>query len=84
MHIKLFFISKAYHDHFFQEVEITLFHLPKPTKHHLDTLEQLLSKIEKDFSLSNADLQSRASIAIKLDSILTQFIPGNHFVILLS
>ena len=59
-----------------QEVEITLFHLPKPTKHHLDTLEQLLIKIEKDFSLSNADLQSRASIEIKLDAILKKFIPG--------
>ena len=60
----------------FQEVEITLFHLPKPTKHHLDTLEQLLLNVEKDFSLSTPDLQARGAIAAKLDAVLKQCIAG--------
>ena len=64
----------------FQEVEITLFHLPKPTKHHLDTLEQLLTKIEKEVSLSTPDMQARAAIAAQLDLILAKFIPGNCFI----
>jgi hypothetical protein len=59
-----------------QEVEITLFHLPKPTKHHLDTLEQLLTKTEKEVALMPADLQARAAVAAKLDKMLKLVIPG--------
>jgi hypothetical protein len=57
-------------------VEITLFHLPKPTKHHLDTLEQLLTKTEKEVALMPADLQARAAVAAKLDKMLKLVIPG--------
>jgi hypothetical protein len=42
-------------------------------------LEQLLNKIEKEGSLSAADMQARAAIAAQLDIILKKFIPGNHF-----
>jgi hypothetical protein len=42
-------------------------------------LEQLLNKIEKEGSLSAADMQARAAIASQLDIILKKFIPGNHF-----
>ena len=64
----------------FQEVEITLFHLPKPTKHHLDTLEQLLINVEKDVAVSPADLQARSSIADKLDAIFKQFLAGKDYL----
>ena len=54
--------------------------MDKPTKHHLDTLEQLLINVEKDVALSPADLQARSSIADKLDAIFKQFLAGKDYL----
>ena len=59
-----------------QELETTLFHLPKPGKHHLDSLNQLMSKIENEQGLPRREIQRRKALAARLTSILHPTIPG--------
>ena len=33
------------------QVETTLYHLPRPTKHHIDCLDNLLANLEHDYGL---------------------------------
>ena len=49
-----------------QEVETTLFHLPKPAKHHLDHLQNLLKEIEQQYGLNEVEIEKREKIAGKV------------------
>ena len=53
-----------------QEIETTLYHLPKPTRQHLDHLEQLLTEVEKEVGLNENDLAVRAEMAETLNEVI--------------
>ena len=59
-----------------QELETTLFHLPKPGRHHLDSLVQLLHKIEMEQGLPLKEIQCRKTLADRLTNLFQQSIPG--------
>ena len=59
-----------------QELETTLFHLPKPGRHHLDSLNQLLQKIEIEQGLPLNEIQFRKELADRLTNLFQQSIPG--------
>jgi len=59
-----------------RQVETTLYHLPRPNKHHLDSLNSLLLQVEKEHGLSQADLEMRKSVADNLHGLLNRHIPG--------
>ena len=59
-----------------QELETTLFHLPKPSKHHLDSLNQLIYRIEMERGLPTWELQRRKTMAHRLTGIMQPSIPG--------
>ena len=42
-----------------QELDTTLFHLPRPNKKHLDALDNLLAKLVNEVGLSKEDLVKR-------------------------
>ena len=59
-----------------QTLETTLFHLPKPGRHHLDSLNQLLIKIEKENGLPAKEIQHRTALAARLTRLFQNSIPG--------
>jgi len=59
-----------------KEVETTLYHLPRPNRHHLDCLNSLLASVEKEQGLSSSDLNTRQAVAQSLHSLLQDPIPG--------
>ncbi len=60
-----------------QEVETTLYHIPKPNRHHLDTLQQLLLRVEREWgSGGQAGEKRRADVADAVQSFLANIIPG--------
>ena len=59
-----------------QELDTTLFHLPKPSKHHLDSLNQLLHKTEREQGLPARETPGRKAIATRLTGLLQPHIPG--------
>ena len=61
-----------------QELETTLFHLPKPSKHHLDSLNQLLQKVEKERGLPLRETERRRVLAGRLTNMLQPSIPGKN------
>ncbi|XP_059090184.1 terminal uridylyltransferase 7-like [Tigriopus californicus] len=58
-----------------QEIETTLFHIPKPSKHHLDYLEGLLLNLERELGLSAVDLKHRAAVADQISAALAHINP---------
>lgn len=61
-----------------QELETTLYHLPKPSKQHLEILEQKLLAIDKEYSLSEDDMNDRRKLASDLETALKKSIDGKH------
>ncbi len=59
-----------------QELETTLYHLPRAGRKHLDALETLLRQIELEVGLSSAQLSEREAIANRVDALLKPSIPG--------
>ena len=59
-----------------QELETTLFHLPKPGRHHLDSINQLLLKTEKEQGLPLKEIQFRKALAARLTNLFQTSIPG--------
>jgi len=59
-----------------KEVETTLYHLPRPNRHHLDCLNALLASVEKEQGLSSSDLNTRQAVAQSVHSLLQDPIPG--------
>ncbi len=62
-----------------QEIETTLYHLPKPSKQHLDYLEQLLSKVRQEQGLSAKDIRAREEVAARVDALLKPVVKGEYF-----
>ena len=60
-----------------QELQTTLFHLPRPNKKHLEALDNLLMRLEMEVGLSEAEIQNRDSIAQRVDEILKLTLPGS-------
>eukprot|EP00095_Tigriopus_kingsejongensis_P012512 maker-scaffold455_size166772-snap-gene-0.33 protein:Tk12512 transcript:maker-scaffold455_size166772-snap-gene-0.33-mRNA-1 annotation:"terminal uridylyltransferase 4" len=58
-----------------QELETTLFHLPKPTRPHLEQLEPVLRAIELEHGLTRADRQLRAALAERISQLVAQMVP---------
>jgi hypothetical protein len=52
------------------QIETTLYHLPRPTKHHLDCLDGLLASLERDYGLDPAELQARKGVAGAVHTLL--------------
>ena len=42
------------------KVETTLYHLPRPTKHHIDCLDNLLANLEHDYGLNQEQVGNQA------------------------
>lgn len=61
-----------------QELETTLYHLPKPNKKQLETLDNLLIKIEKEVGLAEAELANRQAIAGRVNDLMAVTIPGSY------
>ena len=59
-----------------QELETTLFHLPKPGRHHLDSLNHLLHEIENEQGMPLKEMQFRKELANKLTQLFQHSIPG--------
>jgi len=59
-----------------KEVETTLYHLPRPNRHHLDCLNALLVTVEKEQGLSSSDLNTRQAVAQSVHSLLQEQIQG--------
>lgn len=58
---------------------MTLSLLPKQSISHLEVLDTLLSKIENEFGLSEADLEERLKLAQKVNAIIEANIPGSYY-----
>ena len=63
-----------------QELQTTLFHLPRPNKKHLEALDNLLIRIETTVGLSEAEIANRQKIASRVDEILRMTLPPGAFV----
>jgi len=59
-----------------KEVETTLYHLPRPNRHHLDCLNALLATVEREQGLSSSDLNMRQAVAQSVHSLLQEHIQG--------
>jgi len=59
-----------------KEVETTLYHLPRPNRHHLDCLNALLASVEKEQGLCASDLNMRQAVAQSVHSLLQEHIHG--------
>ncbi len=59
-----------------QEVETTLYHLPKPNRQHLDYLDNLLARTQSELGLTPQDIQDRMDVAALLGDVLKPVIPG--------
>ena len=59
-----------------QEVETTLYHLPTPSRQHLDYLENLLQRVRSEIGLSDRDLVERQAAADFVDGFIADVIPG--------
>ncbi len=46
---------------------------------HLEVLNSLLTKIENEFGLSEADLEERLKLAQKVNAIIEANIPGSYY-----
>lgn len=62
---------------YFQELETTLYHLPRANKKHLEALDALLNKIESECGLSSLEIAHRGQIAKKVNEILSVILPGS-------
>ena len=61
-----------------QEIETTLYHLPKPGRHHLDTLQQLLLRVEADWGIGPVDVRQREEVAERVNLVIGSGIQGRH------
>ena len=61
-----------------QEIETTLFHLPKPSRQHYDYLDQLLASIEKEVGLTEQDIEIREQVAEKVGVLLGDVVQGSY------
>ena len=59
-----------------QDLETTLYHLPKPNKHHLDLLNALLREVDANFVLSEEDVAIRERVATIISDIVSVSVPG--------
>ncbi len=59
-----------------QEIETTLYHLPKPSKQHLDHLEQLLGSLRQAQGLTTKDIRAREEVAAKVEAVLKDVVEG--------
>ena len=73
-HKKYYAKLKYFNSH--QEIETTLYHLPKPGLHHLDTLQHLLLRVEAEWGLGPADVQHREAVAERVNIVVTAGIQG--------
>ncbi len=58
-----------------QEIETTLYHLPKPSRQHLDYLEGLLQRTQAEEGLSVADVAEREATADAVGVLLAPALP---------
>ncbi len=59
-----------------QEIETTLYHLPKPSKQHLDHLEGLLNKVRAEQGIMPKDVRAREEAAKRVDAFLKNAVNG--------
>ncbi len=62
-----------------QDIETTLFHLPKPHRHHLDVIEQLLDTVAMEHGLAPYEIKAREEVAASVDAFLKTVIKGACF-----
>ncbi len=60
-----------------QELETTQYHLPRPSRQHLETLDNQLKKVESGLGLDANDIGLRNAITAKVDELLKHFLPGS-------
>ena len=53
-----------------KELDTTLNNLPRPSRHHLESLNRLLAEIERDYGLSSEDMKARQELADSVHSLL--------------
>ena len=58
------------------QLETTLYHLPKPNRHHLEVLDHLLHSTDREMVLQPAEIHKRHSVAANTEKILQSHIPG--------
>ena len=65
-------ISEPRHQRLYRqkELETTLTNLPRPSRHHLESLNKLLAEIQRDYGLSSDDLKARQDLADSVHSLL--------------
>ena len=60
-----------------QELDTTLFHLPRPNKKHLESLDNLLTRVVQEVGLSKSDLLKREHVSGRVDELMKLHIPGS-------
>ena len=53
-----------------RELDMTLSNLPRPSNHHIQSLNILLGKIQEEHGLSDRDIQERNTVASKVHNLL--------------
>ena len=76
---KLYTKSIYFNSH--QEIETTLSHLPKPGRHHLDTLQHLVLRVEAEWGIGSADVQHREAVAERVNRVVVAGIQGRQIII---
>ena len=56
-----------------QELDTTLFHLPRPNKKHLEALDNLLIKMVSDVGLSKSEMAKREVVTGMCEKCLSYF-----------
>ena len=56
-----------------QELDTTLFHLPRPNKKHLEALDNLLIKMVSDVGLSKSEIAKREVVTGMCETCLSFF-----------
>ena len=64
-----------------QELDTTLFHLPRPNKKHLESLDNLLTRVVQEVGLSKSDLVKREHVSGRVNELMKLHIPGNFSII---
>ena len=53
-----------------RELDVTLTNLPRPTKHHLESLNKLLADVQTNYGLSSDDIRARQDLADSVHRLL--------------
>ena len=61
-----------------QELETTLYHLPRPNRKHVEALDNLLHRVVHDVGFHPDELRLRDNITQKVDKLLRLSIPGSY------